>query len=104
MDRLEDVIQGVHLERIDGVLIMRGHEHDRWHSIRPHGAHDAESIELRHLDVEEDEVGPQGPDPLHRCDAIATLVDHLHVASVFEQRAQVAACHRFIVDDEGADS
>ena len=55
VDRLEQVIDGRQLERIDRVLIVRGAGVDR--RARPaEGSRDIEPL-ARHLDVEQDQVG-----------------------------------------------
>ena len=44
-------------ERAHGVLVKRGHEHDRWHVALPDGLDHGKSIELGHLHIEKDQIG-----------------------------------------------
>jgi hypothetical protein len=57
VERLEQVVEGVHLEGPHGVLVVRGDEHDGRHVPRPYLGEHAEAVELRHLYVEKHEVG-----------------------------------------------
>ena len=73
IDRLQQVVDRVDLERFDRVLIVRGHEDD----VRSRGAavehppRDLEARESRHLHVEKHQVGLQAVDrrraPRRRC-------------------------------------
>ena len=101
-ERLEQVVERVHVERAEGELVVGRHEHDRRHPLGSHGGDDAEAVELGHLHVEEDEVGPVPLDRAHRFGAAGTGGDHLHVGLLAEQRRQPLARHRLIVRDDRA--
>jgi hypothetical protein len=103
MHRLEHVVERVHLEGFNRMLVMCRHEHDWRHSIRTDRADDVESVEFRHLYVEEHKVGAERSDAIDCGLTVATLGDDLDVAAIFEERSQVPPGDRFIVDDDGAD-
>ena len=54
-DGFEQVIDTVHLESLDGILIVGGGEDDG--GVDGHAIEDAEGIAIRQLDVHEDQVG-----------------------------------------------
>ena len=107
LDRLQQVVDRVHLERLDGVLVERRDEDDVARRARSATMRRATSNPVRpgHLDVEEDDVGPQPLDerraPRRRCSAWPTTVD---AADLAEQEAQLVARQLLVVDDHGAKS
>src|SRR5688572_4053156 len=100
MHRLQHVVECVDLERVDRMLVVGSYKHDWWHAIRSHGAHDTESVQLRHLHIEEHEVGAECLDALDGGETIAALADDLDVTPVLEERAQVSAGDRLVVHHE----
>src|SRR5262245_40320344 len=73
--RLQQVVDRVHLEGLERVLVEGGDEDDRL--LPPDQLEHLEPRELRHLDVEEHEVGLQLRDRLHRLEAVAALPHEL---------------------------
>ena len=72
--RLQQVVDGVDLERLDGVLVEGGHEHQRRRRRRSRSSRrraTSKPAQARHLDVEEHEVGlvrgRRPPAPRGRC-------------------------------------
>src|SRR5207248_6832058 len=61
VDRLEEVIERLDVERADRVFVVRGDEDDHRHRLDPDLLDDVEAAEAGHLDVEEDEVGLEAP-------------------------------------------
>jgi hypothetical protein len=89
----------VHLEGADRMVGVGGDEHRRR---RPRGTElleQVEAVDLRHLDVEEEYVGPRARD---RLDSLgpAALADDLDLGIGGEQQAHDLARERLVVDDE----
>src|SRR5204863_6732057 len=59
IERLQEVIERPHLEGAKRVLIVRRYEDDQRHLLGADGLNHLEAVHLRHLDVEEHEVGRQ---------------------------------------------
>jgi hypothetical protein len=101
--RLHQVVDGVDLERLDGVLVEGGHEDDvRRGLVLHHAARHLEAVEPRHLDVEEHDVRLQPFDGRQRFDAVAGLADDFDAADLAEQVAELVARQLFVVDEHGA--
>jgi hypothetical protein len=103
LDRLEQVIDGVHLERLDSVLIVRRHEND----VRPvlrveHPPRHFESGQAGHLHVQKDDVGLQPVDRRKRFDAVAGLADYLDAPELLEQVPELVPRQLFVVDHDRA--
>jgi hypothetical protein len=66
-ERLEQVVDGLELERRDRVVIEGGREDDGGDDLElSQSRHDLDARGLRHLDVQEDHVGAEAPDRLDR--------------------------------------
>ena len=63
---------------------------------------DAEAVELRHLHVEEDQVGLRRVDRRHRLAAGGAHAHHLDVGFERQQADQAVPGHRLVVDDQRA--
>ena len=55
-DRLEQIVDGRHLERPDRILVVRGDEDHRRHALCSNSVDDPEAVGPRHLHVEEHQV------------------------------------------------
>ncbi len=89
-ERLRHVVVGAGVERVDllgGVGAARQHE-DRHLRPRPHGADDVDALDLRHAEVEQDEVGVRVRGEVDRLGAVARGDDL--VAARAERDAQRA--------------
>jgi hypothetical protein len=73
------------------------------HPLRPHLAHHVEAVALRHLHVEEDEVGTMLLHGFHGLVAVAAFGDQLDLGILGEEALQAGARSGFIVHDDGAD-
>ena len=103
VDRLEQVVDRVDLERLDGMLIIRGDEDDVRRRARvEHPARDLEAGQPRHLHVEEHEVGLQAVDGRQRFHAVARLSDDLDPAQLSEQKSQLIPGQLLVVDENCA--
>ena len=99
--RLQQVVDRVHLERLDGVLIVRRDEDDVRRRVRlEHPPRDLEAGQPRHLDVEEHDVRLQAVDGRQRLDAVAGLADDLDAADLAEQVAQLVARELLVVHED----
>ena len=87
-DGLEQVIHRVHRERLEGVGIVRRDEDDEGHPLDAHCPHDVESVELGHLDIEEDEIGQVAGDGGHGTHAVAAFTGDDHGGVLGEQRSR----------------
>ena len=85
-DRLQQIVDRFLLEGGDGVLVVRRLEDDGRPRL-PQVPRHVESADLRHRDVEQQDVGPQRRDMVQRLDGVGRLADALHVQLV-EQAAQ----------------
>ena len=98
--RLEQVIDGVDLERLDGVLVEGGDEHQRRRLLLlafEQAPGHLEPAQPGHLDVEEDQVRLVTVDGGQRLDAVARLRHDFHVAELLELVAQLVARELLVV-------
>ena len=102
VDGFKDVVHRVGGERLDGVVVVGGDEHDRGHPVDADAAHDFQAVEARHLDVEEHQVRRHGGDRGHRVRAVTAFADDGQLAIGGQQRPQSSARQWFVIDDEDA--
>src|SRR5262245_15386586 len=95
--RLEQKVEGVHLESAQCVAIERRHENDGRQAIAADRLEHVETVHLRHLDVEQHNVRRQRTDGRRGGAAVPRLADDVHVGNLSEEPAQPPACHGFIV-------
>jgi hypothetical protein len=72
----QQVVDRVHVEGGQCVLIVRGREHDRHRA--PQQLQHLEATELRHLHVQKQEVWRQLRHGFHGFEAVGAFRDHLH--------------------------
>ena len=101
-DRLQQIVGRLDLERVGGILLEGGDEDDLRAVLRRQGRGDAQAVLLRHLDVEQGEVGLQPLDRLGRFPAVAGGADHLGPGDVAEEDLEPLQGQRLVVDEEGA--
>src|SRR5690606_36826874 len=101
LEGLQQVVQRVRLEGLQGELVVGGDEDGHRHPLDAYPFEHAEAVEPRHLDIEEDQVRLHFADRFDRLDPVLALPRELHVVLPGEQVADARACQRFIVDDEG---
>ena len=75
IERLQQIINRIHLERPNGVLVERSRKHDlgKRHLAVEQLLQHAESVEARHLHIEEHQVRLMRPDQLDSFDSIGSL-------------------------------
>ena len=103
VERLEEEVERVNLERADRVRVVRGHEDDGRHVVAVEVLDDVEAVHARHLDVEEDEVGLLALDHLDGARAVGAGADDFDVGLLGEQGGDAVTRQLLVVDDEGAD-
>ena len=101
LDGLDEVVGRLDLERLDGVLGVRGHEDDRRRTLEVRERlGELHAREPWHVDVEEDDVVGDRADELQRLGGVARLAHDLDAAGLTEQEAQLASRRCLVVDDE----
>ena len=102
-ERLQQVVERVHLERAERVLVVGGDEDDRRHLLGTDGLDDAEAVDTGHLHVEEHQVGHLVLNRRDGLRAVAALAHHFDVVLLLQQRQHALARDRLVVDDQGSD-
>jgi len=103
---LHEVVHRLHVERVERELLVRGEEDgERKRCASPLGARaeHGEPVALRHLDVEEDEIGGERLQRSDRRRTIATFSHDLHVGVHRQQLAHATARQRLVVDEQCSD-
>ncbi len=90
----------MHVEGAQRIRVVRGRE-DHRHRAAQQLEH-LEAVELRHLHVEEHQVGGQLRDRLHRVEPIAAFGDDRDAGVSAEILAHHRARQRLVVDDDDA--
>ena len=104
--RLEQIVERVQLEGLDGMPVVRGDEDDARRLLeRSEVARHLEPAHAGHLDVEQQDLRAARRNALHRLEAVACLADDVGrqlARDVVEQLLQPFARRRFVVGDEDA--
>jgi hypothetical protein len=98
--RLQQIVDRVHFEGLDGIAIVRGHEDHRRHVLGADGTQHTEAVQLGHLHVQEHQVGPPFADQAHGLGAIARFGHGSDRGLLLQQELHAFACQRFVVDDQ----
>ncbi len=101
--RLEQVVEGGDVEGLQCVLVVGGHEYDDGHLSGADLLDDAEPVHLRHLDVQEDQVGGARPDRPDCFAPVRAFPHHLDLWIVTQQHTDPFPSDGLVVDDQGAD-
>jgi hypothetical protein len=97
-ERFQQVVDRMDLERFDRVLVIGGDEDDR--DLAPEQLQHVKAVQLRHLNVEEDQIRLLLRDRFHRLETVAALCDDVDVRVRCEQLAQQHPRQRFIVNND----
>ena len=100
VERLQQIVDGIHFEGLHGVLIERRGEDDLRHrhfAVEQLLDH-AKAVEPRHLHIEKDEVGRQVFDQVDGLNAILALRDHVDV-DLFQQKCEFVARQLLVIDN-----
>ena len=96
-ERLEQVVDRVHLERPQRELVVRRDEDHR--HVAAHQLEHLEAVELRHLHVEQQDVGARVAQRLDRLESVRALRQHDDVAHRLERLPQRQPRRLLVVDD-----
>jgi hypothetical protein len=102
LERLQDVVDGVDVERAEGVFVVRGDEYDGRPALGRDPVEDLETVQPRHLDIQEDQVGVQVLDASDGVVPVGALRYHGDGPVVGEGGAHGAPGQRLIVDEDDA--
>ena len=82
---LEQVVEGAKLERRNRVVIERRDKNHRRHLVGSHFGNHVEAVELRHLDVEEHQIGLIGSNRRDGFQAVLAFTYNLDIGDACEQ-------------------
>src|SRR6187402_1714720 len=102
-ERLDEIVHGVCLERLDGIVLKRGHENGGGHPCRTDRRHDIHALDAGHLDIEENKVRRLVADSLHGGNTVAAFAQYLDLRIVAQQAHDGAASERLVIDDKHGD-
>ena len=84
------------------MFIECGNENDRRHFVGPYRPDHTETVQFGHLHVEQDEVGPEPENGIHRAVAIFAFGDDGKLGIPPQQLRQPLARHRLVIDDQNS--
>jgi hypothetical protein len=99
IERLEQVVERVHLKGAHRVMIIGRHEDDVRHPFGNERADHGEAVQLRHLHIEKDQIAGSVAERGDRLDAVLTLADDLKLGMGLQHLAHHPARERFVVND-----
>ena len=100
---LEEIIEGIDLERFDGIAIIRRDKHELGQCLAADQVFDdLKAIEAGHLDVEKKQIRRELTDHVYRFDSVARLTDDIYLGNRLEEKTKFLARKLFIVDDQSA--
>jgi len=100
VERLQQIVHRAHLEGLERVGVIAGHEHDRRQMLRLQRAREVDAVQRVHLNVEEQQLRPLGADFLERGLAVGVLADHREVPLGLAEFTQHSTARRFVIDDD----
>ncbi len=100
--RLEEVVDGLHLEGLHGELLEGGHEDHRRHPRQADGVDHLEPVQPRHLHVEKDDVHIEPAQHLDRLRPVRRFAHDLCARLGRQVRAQLGAGRRLVIGDQDA--
>src|SRR5579872_615364 len=103
VERLEQIIERMHLEGLHRVTVVSGHKNNHRHAPSANGLEYAETIQFRHLHIEKNQIrfaffnGRDGSPP------VGALSNHLDLRIAGEQTADSLAAQRLVIDNKCPD-
>ena len=104
VERFQEVVDRVHLEGLQRVFVVRGDEHHDADGIRSDSLEHVEAGDLRHVHVQENEVGMLPADGFNGVLSAGALADDLNVRVLVEGPRQTVPGELHVVDDQGANT
>src|SRR5689334_16469040 len=101
--RLEQVIEGADLKRLERVLVISGHKDNHRQRLSGEMLQRLKAVHLRHLHIEENQIGRQRANARYCLRAITAFFDEFDVRVAFEQDAEVTPRQRLIINNNGSD-
>ncbi len=86
-----------------GAIGPRGEQDRRHRTPAPEARENSEAVELRHHDVEQEDIGPQTLDEIDGGFAVGRFADDLDARRAGEETSQDGAHRRRVVDDDDRD-
>src|SRR2546423_1229188 len=99
-ERLEQVVERADLEGPQRVAVPRGDENQDGRALKVYRFQNLETVLVRHLHVEQDEVGRETFDALDRRATVAALPDDFQFRVTREERANTFARVQLVVNDQ----
>src|SRR5260370_12380401 len=100
VERLQDVVDRVHLEGLDRVLIVGSGEDDlRYRDLSVYQfLYDAESVQAGHLAIEKNQLGGMFLDQVDRLQSVTALGHDVDVLDRLQKVAQLVASQLLVID------
>ena len=99
VDGLQNVVNGVHIEGVHGVLVKCGDKDHQWHGVALKFTYYLKTVHARHLYVQEQQVWLQLCHRPQCLFAIATFSDQLEFGMIFQPQLETAPGERFVVNN-----
>ena len=98
LDRLHQIVDGIHVERLDGMVAVRGHKHNRRRVLElMQRLGKLQARCTRHRDVEEHDIDPTFHEHLDGGANARRLRDRADLARLLEQESKLRASRRLII-------
>ena len=103
VERFQNVVHGIHIERLDGVLVKRrGKYHVRhFHLARNDFFQHPEAIETGHFYIQKHQVRGMFLDQRDGFHAVLTLPNHIDVRKAFQQERQFLPRGLLVIYNDG---
>ena len=103
VNRFQKVIQGMGLERFQGILVISGNKNHQRHVITDQRANHVKAVKTRHLDVKQHQVGLLFSDRLDRLAAVGTGGDDIDILKRLEPHLQPLQRQGFVINQDCPD-
>src|SRR5579872_1226959 len=98
--RLQKVIDRMHIEGADGIFIVGSNEYDG--PIRANQLEHFEAVQLRHLNIEEEKIGFEFANHLHRIESVGALRNDFNFTVRRKELSNHLTREFFVVDNHSA--
>ena len=97
----ENIVKRIGLESLYGILVVGGQEKNNRHGFNVELLHDLETINSRHLYVQENQVRGFFLNELQGFSAIIGLANNFDVRDIFKTMCQTTTREGFVIHDQG---